>query len=298
MARIRSIKPSFRTSLTVTAWPRDVRLFFALLWGYCDDHGRGVDEPRLIKADCFPLDDDITPGMVDEWLDLIAASGTIVRYAAGGRRYIAVPEWREHQKPQHPAASVVPPPPPPSPEAAAEGAHEDAPLPSESPPEFLMKNSGGSHEALSKDMEGSSSSRGEERRGGGCGGNASQPAAAPPPARSPRGTRLPDGWKPDRPAVEALKAEYAHLPDRWWHVEHAKFADHFAAAPGQRGVKLDWTATWRKWMRTAAEDAPRGPRPGGRTFHVDHAPPRDVPRPAYDPAAARRAELAAVEALP
>jgi hypothetical protein len=108
MARIRSVKPGFRTSLTVTSWPRDVRLFFALLWGYCDDYGRGVDEPRLIKADCFPLDDDITAATVDEWLDLMAKTDTVRRYRVGGRRFLWIPDWSEHQKPQHPKASEHP----------------------------------------------------------------------------------------------------------------------------------------------------------------------------------------------
>lgn len=109
MARIRSIKPEMRTSLTVAEWPREVRYFWALLWGYLDDEGRGVDEPRLIKADCFPLDDDLTAGDIDKWLDLIGESGTVCRYTVGGRNYLHVPSWGEHQKPQHPRASKVPP---------------------------------------------------------------------------------------------------------------------------------------------------------------------------------------------
>jgi hypothetical protein len=40
--------------------------------------------------------------------------------------------------------------------------------------------------------------------------------------------------------------------------EVARMMDHFAAAPGARGVKLDWSATWRNWSGRAAEYA----RPG------------------------------------
>ena len=43
MARIRSIKPELRTSLTVATWPREARYFWVLLWGYLDDHGYGLD---------------------------------------------------------------------------------------------------------------------------------------------------------------------------------------------------------------------------------------------------------------
>ena len=113
MARIRSVKPELRTSLTAAEWPREVRYFWVLLWGYLDDHGRGVDEPRLIKADCFPLDDDLTADDIDKWLELFATPrddepASICRYRVGTRRYLHVPRWRNHQKPQHPTDTKIP----------------------------------------------------------------------------------------------------------------------------------------------------------------------------------------------
>lgn len=109
MARIRSIKPEMRTSITVSLWPREVRYFFILLWGYLDDYGRGVDDELLIASDCFPRDRDITPERVDAWLEMIADSGPVCRYEVDGRRYLHAPNWREHQKPSHPTRSKVPP---------------------------------------------------------------------------------------------------------------------------------------------------------------------------------------------
>ena len=108
MARIRSVKPELRTSLTATQWPREVRYFWVLLWGYLDDHGYGIDEPRLIKPDCFPLDDDLTPDDIDKWLELIAASGSVCRFTFNGRRYLHAPKWADHQRPQHPAVPKYP----------------------------------------------------------------------------------------------------------------------------------------------------------------------------------------------
>ena len=35
--------------------------------------------------------------------------------------------------------------------------------------------------------------------------------------------------------------------------EAAKFTDYWASVPGQRGVKIDWAATWRNWIRRAME---------------------------------------------
>ena len=113
MARIRSVKPELRTSLTAAEWPREVRYFWVLLWGYLDDHGRGVDEPRLIKADCFPLDDDLTATDIDKWLEMFATPrddepASICRYTIGGRHYLHAPRWSNSQKPQHPTDSKIP----------------------------------------------------------------------------------------------------------------------------------------------------------------------------------------------
>src|SRR5215470_15104186 len=109
MARIRSVKPELRTSLTAAQWPREVRYFWVLLWGYLDDHGYGVDEPRLIKPDCFPLDDDLTPADIDKWLDIFVRSGSLCRFTApDGRRYLHSINWADHQRPQHPAVPKLP----------------------------------------------------------------------------------------------------------------------------------------------------------------------------------------------
>ena len=109
MARIRSIKPELRTSITVSGWPMEVRYFFVLLWGYLDDYGRGVDDGLLIASDCFPRDRDITPDIVDTWLETMAEDGPVCRYEVDGHPFLHCPNWSEHQKPQHPGLPRVPP---------------------------------------------------------------------------------------------------------------------------------------------------------------------------------------------
>ena len=115
MARIRSVKPALRTSRTVAKWPREIRYFWVLLWGYLDDLGRGLDIPKAIAGDCFPLDDDITPKTIDRWLSLMASTKTetkdapVCRYEVGGVRYIHSLNWSEHQRPNRPSPSQHPP---------------------------------------------------------------------------------------------------------------------------------------------------------------------------------------------
>jgi hypothetical protein len=102
------LKHDLRTSLKVASWPIEVRYFWTLLWGYVDDHGKGVDSPLLVKADCFPLDPDITGDTVDAWLWLLADAGVVARYTVNGTDYIQVINWTEHQKPPHPTEDVLP----------------------------------------------------------------------------------------------------------------------------------------------------------------------------------------------
>ena len=115
MARIRSVKPGLRTSEVVASWPIEVRYFWVLLWGYLDDLGRGLDITKLIAGDCFPLDDKVTPNVIDKWLNIMATAKTphrgapVCRYEVDGRRYVHAVYWSEHQRPNRPSPSAHPP---------------------------------------------------------------------------------------------------------------------------------------------------------------------------------------------
>ena len=105
MARIRTIKPSMFTSMTVSSWPIEVRWTFAGLLTYVDDQGRGLDEPRLIKAEVWPLDDKITAKKVDEHLKMLTDSGPVCRYTEAGKPLLHIVSWREHQRVNRPTPS-------------------------------------------------------------------------------------------------------------------------------------------------------------------------------------------------
>lgn len=61
-----------------------------------------------------------------------------------------------------------------------------------------------------------------------------------------RGSRLPADWKPNPEEVEFCKAERKDLDPI---ATGERFRDFWIAQPGSKGVKLDWTATWRNWVR-------------------------------------------------
>lgn len=123
MARIRSIKPEIRRSRTVCAWPYAVRWTFAGLFGYVDDDGRGEDDARLIKAELYPLDDDMTASKVDRHLQEIAETGPLCRYQIEGKRYLHLTSWREHQRVNRPTPSRIPQCPIHEKSVTGEGAH-------------------------------------------------------------------------------------------------------------------------------------------------------------------------------
>lgn len=95
------------------------------------------------------------------------------------------------------------------------------------------------------------------------------------------GSRLPADW---------------HLPDEWavWAVGHGmteaaarreadRFRDYWVSKPGQGGVKLDWQATWRNWIRTAMQAEAAKPRPTAPRYGDERVTPSGQ-RQVYDPA--------------
>lgn len=89
-----------------------------------------------------------------------------------------------------------------------------------------------------------------------------------------RGTRLPDGWTPEPDEIAFALAE--GLTAQETNRAADEFRDYWRACAGQRGVKLDWPATWRNWCRRAAGDRKRvaarsTQRPGGGQGVADFA---------------------------
>lgn len=61
-----------------------------------------------------------------------------------------------------------------------------------------------------------------------------------------KGTRIPEDWKPS--GKEILYAQDKGLSQQEIRIEAEKFYNYWISAPGQRGIKLDWSATWRNWI--------------------------------------------------
>ena len=61
-----------------------------------------------------------------------------------------------------------------------------------------------------------------------------------------RASRLPADWQPTDEMVQFCKSE---RPDLQVQAIADGFKDYWIAAPGAKGRKADWAATWRNWVR-------------------------------------------------
>jgi hypothetical protein len=119
MARLRTIKPGFFTNDQLGECSPLARLLFAGLWCHADRAGRLEDRPKRLKVEVLPYDDCDIEALLGE----LVAGGFIVRYVAGGARYIAIPTWLKHQNPHiKEAESTIP-----APSSTGENGAEPAP---------------------------------------------------------------------------------------------------------------------------------------------------------------------------
>lgn len=290
MARIRTIKPEFWTSEQILDLSLPARLLFIGLWNFCDDNGVHPASARVLKARVLPADD-ITVAQVDGLIRELLTQGLIREYQAQDASWWHVTGWSRHQVINRPSASKYPKPPPsplgepphsgagheedPSPRGPARSsagettrgpAHSPAVAPDESdlPPALvpaeivpdapLTEDSLSPHGALTRER------RGKERKGNSLYTSVLEQREGGAGGSDARGARLsltvlPDDWRDwarkDRPDLDL---------DRVWAI----FRDYWIAKPGAAGVKTDWRATWRNWVRR--EQA------GGKS----HAPHRET----------------------
>lgn len=84
-------------------------------------------------------------------------------------------------------------------------------------------------------------------------------APAAPPARRDdtkpaKGSRLPDSWTPSRTEANLRAEDKTGGGPGWLTDQLERFRDYWTAQAGTKGVKRDWDATWRNWIRRSATD--------------------------------------------
>lgn len=241
--RIRSIKPEFWRSRDISSLEIEDRLLFVGLWSYVDDNGVGEDRVSTVAADLFADDLERDPSetfaRVSRGLQNLSERGRIVRYTVDGRDFLRVVNWKYHQridkpnKPRYPFENGL-----------IEREFDENAMPSRD-----------SRETVAPGTE-EQGNRGTEEQGN------SNP---PNPPRGKRGARLDPEWKPLIETAQTISDEYPHLD---YEREHKRFVDYWIAQPGQKGVKVDWEATWRNWMRRKGDEQGMKPTPAERAHRT------------------------------
>lgn len=96
-------------------------------------------------------------------------------------------------------------------------------------------------------------------------GTTDAPAVAGAERAKTRGTRIPEPFPVTPEMVAWARRECPGLDHRAVTIE---FVDYWRAVAGAKGVKLDWEATWRNWLR-------REGRTGGKATAAPGKPNRD-----------------------
>lgn len=89
------------------------------------------------------------------------------------------------------------------------------------------------------------------------------PPTHTPVYNTPRARRLPADWVP-APLPSQLLDQVLAWKAGLLESELAKFRDWAASAPDKTGLKKDWDAAWRNWLRRKIEEGPKNGNSGNR----------------------------------
>jgi hypothetical protein len=228
MARARNIKPSFFQNDVLGELDPIVRLAFIGMWTIADFKGCIEHRPKRLKAQLLPYDDcdfEVIANNLEE-------SGFIQIYSVQGQRYIKIINFVKHQNPhknEKEAGSELP-----------DYDEKDSPV-SELDALAINRDKNGTAPADSLLLIPSPLIPDSPSL------NPSNPKK--PKADASRGSRLPTDWILPRPWGEWAAENRKDLSVQEIREIGAAFKDHWIAQPGRQGVKADWEATWRNWIR-------------------------------------------------
>ena len=82
----------------------------------------------------------------------------------------------------------------------------------------------------------------------------------PKPKKEANGTRLDPNWVLSENLRQWTRTRFPQTTEQRLADELETFHDYWRSAPGQKGRKADWDATWRTWTKRAFSTAPIRPR--------------------------------------
>ena len=181
-----------------------------------------------LKMEVFPSDS-FSKEDVRRMMDELIANGLVEEYEIDGLRYWFVTGWDKHQRPDTKTGKY----PRPDGSIGTKIRRKDS---EDSPNDNRMN---GERSPTEKEKEKEKEKESIE-------------------AKQRRGSRLPADWKPSDVDKQFCKTE---RPDLDPEKTADRFRDYWISQPGSKGVKLNWSATWRNWVRNETRYASAQPQP-------------------------------------
>jgi hypothetical protein len=91
----RLLRDGICTSELINMLSSEEEVMFYRLLVVCDDYGYADARPAILKAQCFPLKDQVTPAAIERWLSALSGKGLVARYRQGDKPYLAVNKWEQ-----------------------------------------------------------------------------------------------------------------------------------------------------------------------------------------------------------
>lgn len=111
MPRRRLLDPGFWSDPRVAKLTFLERLVFLGCVSMADDEGRLLASPRLLRAQIFPYDQEISDEEIKGVRDrIVQTNPNVVLYEVDGTEYMAFTKWERYQKPPHKKSSIFPAP--------------------------------------------------------------------------------------------------------------------------------------------------------------------------------------------
>jgi hypothetical protein len=197
------------------------------MWNFCDDNGVHPASCKTLKAQVFP-GDDITVANVQSLINELLRQQLLAEFQEDNSKWWMVTGWH-HQLINRPSRSRYP-----------------------LPPQKTQKATS-THGALSEDSltEGRGREYRRERKGKEGKGREKERAHA---ETAPKDTPSAPTLKGSRLSLEVLPQDWQawaekERPDLDPQRTFNTFHDYWIGKPGADGMKLDWSATWRNWVR-------------------------------------------------
>ena len=89
----RYLKPGIRDSELIDGLSPMAEVMFYRLLVTVDDFGRFDARPSMLKSQCFPIKDKITPKNCQEYLQELVEAGLVLAYMAEGKPFLQVLRW-------------------------------------------------------------------------------------------------------------------------------------------------------------------------------------------------------------